>query len=165
MNTYYVYIMTNRSRTLYVGVTNDLECRVRQHKLKRTPGFTARYNVTQLAFYDSFANVWEAIEAEKRIKGWTRIKKLQLVETQNPGWIDIAADWFDELKPAASKAVCAPVRRWEERVRETRRPGAIDERSFGVPQDDIAANVGPPSRARTGFARESHTPADRDNAQ
>ena len=94
MNTYSVYILTNKSRTLYVGVTNDLERRVRQHKRKEIKGFTAQYNVTQLAFYESFANVNEAIAAEKRIKGWTRIKKVRLIEERNPEWVDLAADWY-----------------------------------------------------------------------
>src|SRR5437764_8995068 len=89
MKTYYVYSLSSRSGVLYVGITNDLERRVREHKLKLVPGFTARYNVNRLLWYEAFANVNEAIEAEKRIKGWRRDKKLALIVEQNPGMIDL----------------------------------------------------------------------------
>jgi putative endonuclease len=71
MKNYYVYIMSNQSRTLYVGVTKDLEHRVRQHKSRQIAGFTAKYNCTWLVYYDEFADVNAAIEYEKRLKGWT----------------------------------------------------------------------------------------------
>jgi putative endonuclease len=90
MNYYHVYIMTNQSRTLYTGVTNNLEQRVAQHKSKQIPGFTAKYNITQLVYHESFTNINEAIAAEKRIKGWTRAKKIALIESQNPLWEDLA---------------------------------------------------------------------------
>jgi putative endonuclease len=93
MKAYYVYIMSNQSRTLYVGITNDLEHRVRQHKSKSIPGFTAKYSVTMLVFYEEFADVNQAIEWEKRIKGWTRAKKIALVEECNPHWEDLANAW------------------------------------------------------------------------
>ena len=93
MKRYYVYIMSNQSRTLYVGVTNDLEQRVRQHKSKLIPGFTAKYNVTSLVFYEEFADVNQAIEWEQRLKGWTRAKKIALIEEGNPQWEDLARDW------------------------------------------------------------------------
>src|SRR4051794_17238515 len=73
---YYVYIMSNKSRTLYTGVTNNLEHRVAQHKAGTLGGFTAKYNVTQLVYFDEFTNVNDAIAAEKRIKGWTRARKI-----------------------------------------------------------------------------------------
>jgi putative endonuclease len=85
--------MSNQSRTLYVGVTNDLEHRVRQHRSKKIAGFTARYNCTWLVFYESFSNVNEAIECEKRIKGWTRAKKLALIHETNPQFEDLANGW------------------------------------------------------------------------
>ena len=72
---YYVYIMTNPSRTLYVGVTNDLERRVNQHRLKEIPGFTAKYNITQLLYYEETSDILVAIAREKTIKGWLRAKK------------------------------------------------------------------------------------------
>jgi putative endonuclease len=88
---YYVYIMSNKSRTLYTGVTNSLEHRVAQHKARTVSGFTAKYNVTQLVYFDEFTNVNDAIAAEKKIKGWTRAKKIALVESKNPLWDDLAA--------------------------------------------------------------------------
>jgi putative endonuclease len=89
-----VYILANRSHTLYTGVTNDLELRVRQHKSKVNPtSFTAKYNITRLVYYEEFSDVGEAIESEKRIKGWTRAKKIALVETRNKYWRDLAAEW------------------------------------------------------------------------
>ena len=87
------YIMSNQSRTLYIGVTNDLEHRVRQHRSKTIAGFTARYNVTQLVFYEEFADVNEAIGWEKRLKGWTRAKKVALIDERNPRWEDLANGW------------------------------------------------------------------------
>ena len=81
--------MTNRSRTLYVGVTNDLERRVYQHKLKQIPGFTAKYNIAQLAYYEETNDVLTAIAREKTIKGWLRAKKIALIESVNPEWQDL----------------------------------------------------------------------------
>jgi putative endonuclease len=86
--------MTNKSRTLYTGVTNDLERRVYEHKHKLVPGFTSKYNITMLAWYETFANVQEAIEGEKRIKGWLRSKKIALIESKNPRWEDLSDGWY-----------------------------------------------------------------------
>ncbi len=93
---YYVYIMSNKSRTLYTGVTNDLERRVAEHKQKLVPGFTATYNVTMLVYYDWLPDIRDAIAAEKRIKGWLRKKKIALIESRNPEWKDLSAAWFAE---------------------------------------------------------------------
>jgi len=87
--------MTNRSRTLYTGVTNDLVRRVYEHKHKLVPGFTRRYNITQLVWFESCGDVRIAIQAEKRIKGWLRTKKLALIRSKNLEWKDLAADWYD----------------------------------------------------------------------
>jgi putative endonuclease len=76
MSEYYVYIMTNRSRTLYTGVTNDLQRRVFGHKNKKVPGFTSRYNINKLVYFESSSSTYEAIRREKQIKGWLRAKKL-----------------------------------------------------------------------------------------
>ncbi len=81
---YYVYIMTNKNNTLYVGVTNDLRRRVYEHKNKLVEGFTEKYNIDKLIFYEIFNNPNEAIAAEKRIKGWTRAKKIALIKNKNP---------------------------------------------------------------------------------
>ncbi len=92
---YYVYIMTNYARTLYTGVTNDLEGRVYQHKMKLFPGFTARYDLTILVYYESTEDIMEAITREKQIKGWLRKKKVALIESVNPEWKDLSLDWSD----------------------------------------------------------------------
>jgi putative endonuclease len=91
---YFVYIMTNRSRTLYTGVTNDLLRRVTEHKEKRVPGFTARYNIDRLVYYERTGQIWEAIAREKQIKGWLRAKKIALIESQYPEWRDLSEDPF-----------------------------------------------------------------------
>jgi putative endonuclease len=93
MRQFYVYIMTNQSQTLYVGVTNDLERRVCEHKLKHNPWFTSKYNVNRLVFYETTNDIQVAIAREKQIKGWLRSKKIALIETQNPEWQDLSKDW------------------------------------------------------------------------
>ncbi len=96
---YYVYILTNRSRTLYVGMTNDLRRRVYEHRRKLVPGFTKKYNLTWLAYYEETADVHSAIAREKQIKGWRRSKKIALIETANPNWRDLAMEWYCEAGP------------------------------------------------------------------
>ncbi len=95
MRTYYVYIMASRSRTLYVGVTSNLEQRVYQHKNKLVHGFTSRYNIDKLVYYAETNDVREAIAREKAIKGWLRKKKKALIEEENPHWEDLSAAWYD----------------------------------------------------------------------
>lgn len=90
VRSYYAYIMTNRSRTLYTGVTNDLKRRVIEHKSGLGGAFTSRYAITQLVYYAPFPTAIEAIAAEKKIKGWTRAKKLALIEEKNPRWCDLS---------------------------------------------------------------------------
>ncbi len=90
MNRYYVYIMTNRSKTLYTGVTNDLMRRVYEHKNKMIDGFTKKYNITKLVYYEETDDVQAAIEREKQIKGWLRRKKIALIESINPEWKDLS---------------------------------------------------------------------------
>ncbi len=85
--------MTNRSKTLYTGITNSLFQRVWQHKNHVTEGFTAKYKIDRLVYYERFADVRAAISREKEIKGWLRAKKLQLIVSMNPEWKDLAADW------------------------------------------------------------------------
>jgi putative endonuclease len=93
MRTYYVYILASRSRVLYTGMTNDLAHRLRQHRNKEIPGFTRRYNVTRLVYYETYDRPADAIAREKEIKGWRRAKKVSLIESDNPTW----TDWGDEL--------------------------------------------------------------------
>lgn len=90
---YYVDIMTNISRTLYTGVTNDLPRRVHEHKNKLIPGFTARYNIIELVYFEETVDVYSALNGEKEIKGWLRKKKVSLIESFNPAWKDLSADW------------------------------------------------------------------------
>jgi putative endonuclease len=90
MSKYYAYIMTNSARTLYVGMTGDLDRRVLEHKQKLVPGFTSRYNITLLVWYQDFDDPNRAIEAEKRIKSWRRSKKVALIEESNPEWRDLS---------------------------------------------------------------------------
>ena len=89
---YYVYMMTNwNNKVLYTGITSDLERRVYEHKNKLVAGFTQKYNVTKLVYYAETTDVMAAIEREKQIKGWTRQKKNELVETMNPEWEDLSS--------------------------------------------------------------------------
>lgn len=74
---------------LYVGVTNNLERRVYEHKKKCIDGYTKKYNITKLVYFDTFSTVLDAIAAEKKIKGWTRIKKNKLINSQNPAWREL----------------------------------------------------------------------------
>ncbi len=93
---YYVYMMTNwNSQVLYTGMTNNLERRVFEHKYKLVDGFTKRYKVNKLVYFEDTNDVNAAIEREKQIKGWTRIKKNELVNSVNPEWRDLSSDWND----------------------------------------------------------------------
>jgi putative endonuclease len=102
-----VYIMTNgpKSAVLYTGITGDLRRRVWQHKSKLSAGFTSRYNLTRLVYYECFIYPDAAIRREKEIKGWRRSKKIALIESMNPRWEDLARDWQDVYKPTEQ---CAP---------------------------------------------------------
>ena len=90
MKTYAVCIMASESGVLYIGITNDLEDRVFQHKRKGGPGFTARYNVQKLVYFELFRDVRAAIAREKELKGWLRKKKVALIESVNPQWRDLS---------------------------------------------------------------------------
>ena len=98
---FYVYIMTNRPRShvLYTGITGNLPRRVFEHKNKLIAGFTSRYNLTRLVYYESFAYPDAAIDREKEIKGWRRSKKIRLIESMNPHWYDLAEHWTEVYKP------------------------------------------------------------------
>lgn len=95
MRTYFVYIMSNGSRTLYTGVTNNLERRVYEHKTGATGGFTAKYRAKWLVWVETFPDIRDAIAREKQIKGWDRKKKYAMVMESNPTLKDLAADWYD----------------------------------------------------------------------
>ena len=93
MRDYSVYMIANHSHMLYIGVTNNLERRVSQHKLKLIPGYTKRYNITRLVYYEAMPDIRDAIAREKELKGWRRAKKVALIESTNPRWRDLAQDW------------------------------------------------------------------------
>ncbi len=93
MKDYYIYIMSNYSLVLYVGITDNLELRVNQHKSKEIPGFTSRYNLTRLVYFEHTNEAYEAISREKQLKNMSRAKKLALIESINPTWNDLAEDW------------------------------------------------------------------------
>lgn len=96
IKTYYVYILTNYWHTvLYTGVTGHLEGRIRQHKSRAIEGFTKRYHVTKLVYYEEFFHPMDAIRREKQIKAGPRRKKLALIENLNPSWKDLSEHWFD----------------------------------------------------------------------
>ena len=96
--TYYVYILASqRNGTLYIGVTNNLERRIFEHKANLIEGFTKKYNVHKLVCIEETSDIASAIAREKQIKNWTRKWKLALIEKHNPEWQDIAKDWTPEL--------------------------------------------------------------------
>ncbi|MEO5886353.1 MAG: GIY-YIG nuclease family protein [Anaerolineales bacterium] len=99
----YVHIMTNKSRTLYTGVTNNLMCRVYEHKNKLVEGFTSKYNIQFLVYYEITTDIHAAIAREKQIKGWLRAKKIALVDSMNPKWKDLSEEWFVSPEPSSSK--------------------------------------------------------------
>lgn len=91
---YFVYIVANENRTIYIGVTNDLARRIQQHRAKTLAGFTAKYAVSTLIYFEEFGDIRDAITREKQLKGYRRAKKVALIEAENPHWEDLAADWF-----------------------------------------------------------------------
>jgi putative endonuclease len=99
---YYVYIMTNRSKTLYTGVTNNLLRRVCEHKQGGGSSFCAHYRLDRLVYFERFQYVGNAITREKQIKGLLRIKKIALIVGQNPAWRDLSAEWYSDYRPQQS---------------------------------------------------------------
>ena len=92
---FYVYMLTNAGHTtLYIGVTNHLENRLHEHRAGRHPGsFTHQYKVSRLVYYEHFHHVFEALDREKQLKGWSRRKKEALIVATNPRWEDLSAGW------------------------------------------------------------------------
>jgi len=95
MKTYYVYIMSSKTCTLYTGITNNIKKRVYEHKKHLIPGFTDKYSVERLVYVETFGDALSAIAREKQIKRWRREKKVALIDSTNPQWVDLAADWYD----------------------------------------------------------------------
>ena len=95
MKRYYVYILTSKENTaLYIGVTNDLRRRLNEHKRGLSGGFTKRYHLCKLVYFEEYSEISEAILREKRMKGWTRVKKDALIEERNPEWMDLSEGVF-----------------------------------------------------------------------
>jgi putative endonuclease len=95
---YYVYIMASRSLTLYTGMTGDLCHRTLQLRKGEIEGFTKRYHINRLVYYEAFKYVTHAIAREKQIKAWTRAKRLELIKSENPTWQDLAEGWGEPIK-------------------------------------------------------------------
>ena len=93
--TYYVYITASRTKVLYTGITSDLTGRIIQHKDKRLNGFTKKYNVSRLVWYNETNDIQTALEWEKKIKGWSRKKKIDMIEKNNLQWQDLSAAWLE----------------------------------------------------------------------
>jgi len=102
MKRYYVYLLSNRSGTLYVGVTNNLFRRIFEHKHKMIEGFTKRYNIDRLIYFEEFQDIRQAILREKQIKSWRRQKKLELVRIMNETFMDLAKNWYEEERDSSS---------------------------------------------------------------
>ena len=94
---YFVYILASKSRRLYIGMTNDLEARIWQHKTKSAKGHATRYNIDCLVHFEEFNNVDQAIDREKQLKKWRRDKKITLIESMNPTWRDLSVGWYAEV--------------------------------------------------------------------
>ena len=92
---YFVYIMTNRSKTLYTGITGNLIQRMRLHKAGVGSAFTSKYKLDRLVYFERYEDVRKAIEREKQIKGWLRVKKIALIVSVNPAWRDLSVEWFE----------------------------------------------------------------------
>ena len=96
--TYYVYILSSHRRVLYIGITSHIERRVGQHKSHTFGGFTAKYNVTRLVYFERYSSVGRAIRREKELKDWRREKKIALIESSNPKWRDLSYGWYQPAR-------------------------------------------------------------------
>ena len=98
----YVYILANGFKKLYIGVTTRLENRDLEHKQHKDPrGHTAKYNISQLVYFERFTSIGAAINREKQLKGWLRRRKLELIISTNPAWVDLSAEWGKAIEPYA----------------------------------------------------------------
>ena len=102
---YHVYILTNRSKRLYIGVTGNLHRRIWQHKQGSGSEFCRHYKIDRLVYYESFDDVIKAINREKKLKGLLRIKKIQLIVSMNPTWRDLSAEWYERHAGQPAKCV------------------------------------------------------------
>jgi putative endonuclease len=95
---FWVYILTSRTGTLYIGITGYIDRRIQQHKMDSIEGFTKKYKVHRLVYYETYDHVETAIRREKQLKGWRRQKKISLIEKMNPRWQDMAENWGREMR-------------------------------------------------------------------
>jgi len=95
---YYTYIVASRSHNFYVGVTSGIEVRVRQHKEGRFDGYSKKYNCNRLVWFERHPSILDAIAREKQLKGWSRVKKIALIERVNPAWVDLSEEWGKPMK-------------------------------------------------------------------
>lgn len=93
MRDYYFYILANERRTIYIGVTNNLERRLWEHRNRIAPGFASEHGCDRVMLIESFSDVRDAIAREKQLKGWRRSKKIALIEASNPDWQDLSDGW------------------------------------------------------------------------
>jgi putative endonuclease len=127
-----VYIMTNASRRpFYTGVTGRVEGRAGDHKLNLNNGYTARYNLTRMVYYELHADPYAAIAREKEIKGWSRAKKIALIESVNPRWDDLARDWDKRWRPETPRSFTTVSRAGE----SAREPSAAQDDPTRVGDD------------------------------
>jgi putative endonuclease len=101
---YYVYIVASRTHALYIGVTGRIEPRIREHKNKIFEGFAADYNCNRLVYHECYDNPGSAIAREKQLKGWSRVKKLALIQKMNPTWIDLSEEWGKPIQPFTERS-------------------------------------------------------------
>jgi len=94
---YFVYIMSSPTGTLYIGITNSIYRRALQHKAREVEGFAQKYGCNRAVYYEAFDDVHKAIGREKQLKGWTRAKKITLIESKNPRWEDLAEKWGAQM--------------------------------------------------------------------
>jgi putative endonuclease len=104
MNNYYVYILANNSKTLYIGITNNLLRRIYEHKHKLIEGFTKKYNLTKLVYYETTNSINDAIKREKQLKNWHRQWKINLIESINKEWKDLSSEWLNSGDAETSSA-------------------------------------------------------------
>ena len=104
---YYVYILASQRRVLYIGMTSGIEHRVFQHKTHAFEGFTAKYNVTNLVFFERYGSVMTAIRREKELKAWRREEKIRLIESSNPKWRDLSYGWYQrhQFQPDVKQSI------------------------------------------------------------
>ena len=101
----FVYMLGSRSGVLYIGVTNNLERRLSEHKAAQVKGFTKKYRVNRLLWYERYERIEDAIAREKQMKNWRRDKKQQLIERENPDYEDISREWYEAASPVAHRDV------------------------------------------------------------